>query len=268
MAIGYQIVVPYLRNEERPYLDAGVNAFDGDKRVGYIRAEWISSALIDQTLPTVWHYAHEFEGISVGISAESDLSDYQTLLHLWRRAYSYEAWGFRPPSQRNKGLSPGSSLREHHPSAMEIVSDLDALARYRGYDVAFEKFKQRQDYVFVGYSKVEDGSRLCFDLDKQDQECYQGRGIGTRLYQLMAMWLAVHMNTSLHQSSLCSKDAQALWEYLLGSGYPVFETPTPNNNKSVFELDYTRSPELLAEAGEVLAGIPETEHPEFLTPNL
>ena len=141
MAIGYQIVVPYLRNEERPYLDAGVNAFDGDKRVGYIRAEWISSALIDQTLPTVWHYAHEFEGISVGISAESDLSDYQTLLHLWRRAYSYEAWGFRPPSQRNKGLSPGSSLREHHPSAMEIVSDLDALARYRGYDVAFEKFK-------------------------------------------------------------------------------------------------------------------------------
>ena len=268
MAIDYRIILPYLRDENRPYLDAGVNAYDGDKRVGYIRVEWISSALLDRTLPTVWHYASEFEGISIGIDVETDIDDYDEMRRVWRRAYSYEAWGFRPPSQRDKGLRPGEDLKGRRPSPVEIKTDLEALARYRGYDERFEQFKQRVDYVYVGYSKVEDGSQFSLDLDRQDVECYQGRGIGTRLYQLMAMWLAVNLGISLHQSSLCSGDAQGLWEYLLKSGFPVFETHSPVQKKPIFELDYSRSPELLEQAALTLGSVPETEHPEHLTINL
>jgi hypothetical protein len=247
MEINYSIVLPLLIDPQRPYLEARIVAHHLGQEVGYLKFEWVSGLVMDQILPTVWHHVDEFSGWCLGLNPQSDMTDPKVIKKLWLSTHSYDRY-WQP-----------SSLE---PTMEEMLLDLDITAKRNGFYRRFEKFKTSIDWVYVGYSKVEEGDRhlpLSWLPEGQEpKDSYQHQGIGTTMYRLAAMWLAVNMNTALHSSTLRSKDAIGIWEHLIAIGYPIYSVRRPETNKYVFALDYTQTPYLLARAQKTIKQLPES----------
>lgn len=246
MQVSYSLVLPHQRQPDRPYLDAIIEAHRFDKRVGYLRFEWVSSLLLNRILPTVWHCVNTFEGWCLGIEPESDFTDPAVIASIWQEAQKYRGWPY--------------INRKDVPSTGEMLEELAILAEKMGFNKKFKEFKEGADYVYVGYSRVDDGTRW----PEPPEFSYQKRGIGTTMYRLAAMWLAGSMNQPLHGSSLQSLSAKAAWNKMVVLGYPIYRIRRPGSNKHVLTLDYTQTP-LLRErsrrATEQLATKKSLEHP-------
>lgn len=247
MEIDYSIVLPFVRDDRRPYLDAHVEAHHEGKLIGYVKFEWVSSLRFDELLPTVWHYAGELSGWCLGLEPDSDMSDPEVIYELWKRVRNYSHW--RP--------------YDSHPdiSAEEMMIDLEKMGKRKGLYRKFEDFKTSMDYVYVGYSKVEDGDRW----PKEHGVNYQRQGIGLTLYKLAAMWLAINMETSLHSSTLIKPCAMGVWQKMIDLGYPVTTCRRPETNKYVNSLDYTSTPLLLETARKTLGKLPHRDHDKYPT---
>jgi len=236
MTIHYQFVEPHLYNDQRPYLEGRAEAWDGPNRVGYVKWECLSSEYLNICFPTIWHYANEMTGWCLGINRESDLSDQQTLDRVIRGVCAY-SW----------------SLRDVDVSTLTLQEKWSFLERHSG-DLAerFKEYKKRLDYCFVAFSRVQDGVRI-FEPDLPN---YQRQGIGTRLYKLTAMWLAVHRQTAFHSSSLVSDSAKAVWQKMVDMGAPIYKRLRPDGKEWVYALDYTQTPVLRAQAQSVVNSLP------------
>ena len=247
MKIDYSILLPHARDNKRPYLDAAAEAYHLDKRIGYVKFEWVSSLLIDEMLPTVWHYADEMTGWCLGIEPDSDMSDPDVIRKLWKSVRNYSHW--RPP-EHPENVSMG-----------EMTEELVTLTKRKGLYRKFEDFKTSVDYIYVGYSKVEDGYRL----GQPNDTSWQRQGIGSTLYKLAAMWLAVNMKTSLHSSTLIKPCAIGVWKKMVGLGYPITTVRRPETNKYVKALDYTQTPFLLEKARRTISRLPHIRSEKYPT---
>ena len=236
MNITYQAVYPRLFDERRPYCQARIQALDGERRVGYLNFEWISSQHFDQTLPTIWHYASEFTGWCLGIEPNDDVRDPKITARVLKSAcrYSYE----------HLNLDVDTLTYDQQQRLLDKLS-LSIKPR-------FEKFKESIDWVYVGYSRVDNGERW----PEGDTKSYRRQGIGTRLYHLAAMWLAVHRNTALHSSTLISDEAKGLWDKLEATGAPTYWVDRPETDKQVRALDYAQCSVLLAQAHREIDALP------------
>jgi len=259
MKIDYSIILPFIRDTSRPYLEANIEAHHDDKRIGYLRFAWISRELTDRYLPTVWHHVAEFSGWGLPIESNSDMTNVGVIYELWLGAFKYTYWTYRPPSQVSNNLK----LSECEPTLEEMLSDLDILAERKGFYKKFKKFKKSINHVYVDYSRVQDASYSIFNSDPPTKN-YQRLGIGSTMYTLASMWLAVNMGVPLHSSSLRSPSAIGIWEKMLALGYPIYSVRRPSTNNYVLALDYTQTPFLLAKAHKVISRLPTFRHPEYL----
>jgi GNAT superfamily N-acetyltransferase len=256
MAETYAFIGPYIEPgmlDRRPYLCFRVECYDSRHRLysgqvspagwlGYLRVEWVDSKLFDEYFPSYWHYVNEMHGWCLGLNKDKDWKDPNILPSLWKSSHLYAQ-----ASPRSRPKCAFWMLDSCSASYDEMISDMEFLAPRTRWFRGWRK-SMRPEYSYVGYIKVND--------------LWQRRGIGTKMYELAAMWLAVNRGEVLHASSIRTDKALAVWDKLYERGYPVYKMRA-SGNKWTPVLDYT-DPLLLNKAKRKISRVETIIDPEMI----
>jgi GNAT superfamily N-acetyltransferase len=185
------------------YIIDNVSARFAGKQIGYLKMAHVASSRL-KNIKSIWHYQSAFNGWCIGLDKFKDEPEDRSVDYgnLWRGAHLYSR--VNPASSGKNYLSLEAN---DTPDRKTIEADLRAISRK--YLPDLKRFlRERVDFVYVDYIHV--------------NEEFRRQGIGTKLYNLGAMWLAANRNLALHSSTLQSDSAKATWQTMIASGkYPI-----------------------------------------------
>lgn len=192
----------------RGYLVRQIDAILDDQAIGYIRTSFLSKSLCYQLMPTAWHYMSLHQGWCCPID---------DIVKLWKKVHLYAK---RSPASR-PDLAPWSISDKDIPHEATMLADLTILEkpylRRMRRDI-----RKRGNIPMVEYSKVE--------------ESHRRQGIGTKLYIMMAQFLAATYNLPLYASTLQTPEAEALWQGMRQKGLPIYRIMIGGRKR--YYLDY------------------------------
>lgn len=194
----------------RGFVEDRVLALHGTERVGYIRAEYFTQASFDAHHPTAFNFADQILGTDLlpfGRETEDPrLGDPEILSGIFRRM------------RERCGAAEVADAPEDYASLVEALRKDRRTARtLDGFGKALEKeLRWRIDFPFVSYvcTRRNPGQGV--------REDGTGLGIGTELYQRMALTLAGR-GLILRSSTLRTEDATRAWTRMADAGWAVVE---------------------------------------------
>jgi hypothetical protein len=167
-----------------------LEAFDGDTRVGYVKASFTTPELVADRLPSPLHYMSELRGWC-GVGAALKLGD---VPRLWLETHRHARVS---PASLQAGKPAWSLSRGDVPDEPTALADIEAVSR--SCQARFDRWVEFFSVPFVAFSKVE--------------EPFRRSGVATALYVGLARQLAGRGQV-LRASGLQSDEAAALWEAL------------------------------------------------------